>query len=61
MLRAAVVFFVIGLLAMLLGAYGVAGISVEIGRVLLFVFLVLAVISFVASLVSGRRSGPMIP
>ena len=61
MLRAAIGFFVIGLLAMLLGAYGVAGISVEIGRILLFVFLVLAVVSFVASLVTGRRSGPMIP
>ena len=54
MLRAAIAFFVIGLVAILLGAGGVAGVSLEVGRTLLFVFLVLAVISFVASLVTGR-------
>lgn len=56
MLRAAIAFFVLALLALLLGASGVAGISMEIGRTLLFVFLVLAVISFVASLISGRTT-----
>ena len=59
MLRAAVTFFVIGLLAYFLGAGGVAGLSVEIGRTLLFVFLVLSVISFLVSLFSGR--GPSTP
>jgi len=54
MLRAAIAFFVIGLVAMALGAGGFAGMSVEIGRLLLGVFLVLAVISFVIGLVSGR-------
>lgn len=54
MLRAALAFFVLALVAMLLGATGFAGFSMEIGRTLLFVFLVLAVISFVASLVGGR-------
>ncbi|AFY01118.1 hypothetical protein Bdt_1420 [Bdellovibrio bacteriovorus str. Tiberius] len=29
--------------------------SVEIGRILLFVFLALAIISFVINLVSGRK------
>jgi uncharacterized membrane protein YtjA (UPF0391 family) len=58
MLRAAITFFVIGIIAMLLGLGNVAGISIEVGKTLLFVFLVLAVISFVISLVSGRRSGP---
>ena len=55
MLRAAIVFFVIGLVAMALGAGGFAGMSIEIGRILLGVFLVLAVISFVVGLASGRR------
>ncbi|MGZ3649494.1 MAG: DUF1328 domain-containing protein [Bdellovibrionota bacterium] len=59
MLRAAIGFFVLALIAILLGASGIAGISMEIGRLLLFVFLVLAVISFVMSLVSGR--GPRSP
>lgn len=61
MLRAAVVFFVLALVAMLLGAGGVAGVSMEIGRTLLVVFLVLAVISFIASLVSGRGGPRVLP
>ncbi|MBS1961133.1 MAG: DUF1328 domain-containing protein [Bdellovibrionales bacterium] len=54
MLRAALAFFIIGLLAMALGAGGFAGMSLEIGRLLLGVFVVLAVISFVVGLVNGR-------
>jgi uncharacterized membrane protein YtjA (UPF0391 family) len=60
MLRAAIAFFVLALIAILLGATGIAGVSMDIGKTLLFVFLVLAVISFVASLVTGRR-GNMLP
>ena len=56
MLRAAIVLFVIGLIAMLLGATGVAGMSFEIGRLLLFVFVGLAIIGFVVSLITGGRS-----
>lgn len=55
MLRAAIIFFVIALCAYLLGAGGVAGMSLEVGRLLLFVFLVLAAISVVVGLVSGKR------
>ena len=55
MLRAAIAFFVLGLVAILLGAGNVAGVSMEIGQTLLGVFLILAVISLVASLVGGRR------
>lgn len=55
MLRAAIVFFVLGLVAILFGASGFAGVSMEIGRTLLIVFLILAAISFVASLLTGRR------
>lgn len=59
MLRAALGFFVLALVAILLGAGNIAGISMEIGRMLLVVFLILAVISFVAGIVSGgRRGGP---
>jgi len=61
MLRAAIAFFVLALISILFGMYGIAGLSLEIGRVLLFVFLVLAVVSFVASLIGGRRSGPLVP
>lgn len=55
MLRAAIAFFVLGLVAILLGSNGVGGLSVEIGKTLLFIFLILAVISFIASLVTGKR------
>jgi len=54
MLRAALAFFIIALVAMALGAGGIAGVSIEVGRTLLFVFLVLAVVSLVAGLISGR-------
>jgi len=40
----AIVFFIIAIVAYVLGARGVAGMSAGIGRTLLFVFLVLAII-----------------
>lgn len=40
----ALVFFVIAIIAYLLGARGVAGMSAGVGRTLLFVFLVLAIL-----------------
>lgn len=54
MLRAAIAFFILAIVAFIFGASGIAGMSMEIGRILLFVFLVLAVISFVINLVSTR-------
>jgi uncharacterized membrane protein YtjA (UPF0391 family) len=54
MLRTAIGFFLLALLAYVLGANGVAGVSMEIGRLLLWVFLILAVVSGVAYLVTGR-------
>ena len=61
MVRAAIAFFVIGLVAMLLGLGNVAGISLEVGKTLLFVFLVLAVLSFLVSLISGGGQRPHLP
>jgi len=40
----AIVFFVIAIVAWAMGAGGVAGLSAGVGRTLLFVFLILAVI-----------------
>jgi uncharacterized membrane protein YtjA (UPF0391 family) len=54
MLQAAIAFFVLALLSMILGANGIAGVSMEIGRTLLWIFLILAVVSFVANLLTGR-------
>ncbi len=58
MLRAAIIFFVVGLVAMFFGMNNVGGMSVELGKLLLFVFIGLAIVSFLVSLVGGRRSGP---
>lgn len=55
MLRAAIAFFVLALVALILGATGFAGVSMEIGQSLLVVFLILAAISFVAGMVTGKR------
>ncbi len=41
----AIVFFVLAILAALVGSRGVAGISMEIARILILVFIVLAIVS----------------
>lgn len=56
MLRAALFFFTLALIAVLFGANGIAGFSVDMGKLLLFVFLVLGVISFLGHLVTDRPS-----
>lgn len=59
MIRAAIGFFILALVAIVLGANGVAGLSMEIGKLLLVVFLVLAVISFAVAMVTGKK--PQLP
>ena len=54
MLRAALLFFVLALVAIIFGATGLAGVSMDIGKTLLFVFLILAAISFLAGILRGR-------
>lgn len=56
MLNAAVTFFVIAIFAFLLGMTGLAGLTMEIGKLLLGVFLVLGVISLVVGLVRGGKT-----
>ncbi len=60
MIRASISFFILGLVALLLGATGIAGLSVEIGKILLIVFLSLAIISFLASLVTGKKPNQLL-
>ena len=50
MLHYAIVFFVIALVAAVFGFGGIAAGAVEIGKILFFVFLVVAVVTFVMSL-----------
>jgi len=58
-LRASLLFFLVGLVSMILGATGIAGFSMEIGRTLLFFFIVLSVLSFIFGVIRGRR--PKLP
>jgi len=51
MLRYALIFLVIALLASAFGMFGLSGVAMQAARILFFVFLVLLVIS----LISGRR------
>ncbi len=55
MLRAILAFFVLAVFALLVGATGMAGISIEIGRVVLVAFLVFAVVAVAIGLLKGRR------
>lgn len=50
MLNYALVFFVIALIAAVFGFGGIAAGAVEIGKILFFVFLIVAAITFVMSL-----------
>ncbi len=58
MLRLALTFLVIALVAALLGFSGITVIAVEIARILFFIFLVLFTISLVAHLLRGRGVPP---
>jgi uncharacterized membrane protein YtjA (UPF0391 family) len=51
MLHYTVVFFVIALVAALFGFGGIAAGAAEIAKVLFFIFLVIAVVTFIASLI----------
>ena len=54
MLRWALIFLVVALIAGVLGFGGIAGASMGIAQILFFVFLVLFVVSLIAHLVRGR-------
>lgn len=54
MLRAAIIFFVIALIAAVFGFGGVAEGAADIGQVLFWGFVALAIVSLVAGMVRGR-------
>lgn len=55
MLRWALAFFIIALIAALFGFTSVAGESMHIARILFFVFLIIFVVSLIYGLVTGNR------
>jgi uncharacterized membrane protein YtjA (UPF0391 family) len=58
MLRWALIFLVVALIAGLLGFTTVAGASIAIAKILFYVFVVLFVVSLVMHLVRGRSVPP---
>ena len=59
MLRWALVFLVLALIAGLLGFTSVAGESMYIAKILFFIFLVVFVVGLIFSLITGKR--PSVP
>jgi uncharacterized membrane protein YtjA (UPF0391 family) len=57
MLKWALVFLVIGLIAGLLGFTSIAGTSIAIAKTLFFIFLVIFLVLLVAGLTVARRVG----
>ena len=58
MLKWALIFLVIGLIAGLLGFTGIAGTSIAIAKVLFFICLAIFLVLLVAGLTVARRVGP---
>ncbi len=59
MLRWALTFLIVALIAAVLGFGGIAGFSMEIARILFVAFVVLFLVSVVAHMFTGRR--PPVP
>ncbi|HMN67575.1 MAG TPA: DUF1328 domain-containing protein [Bdellovibrionales bacterium] len=55
MLYAAMFFFALGLVAVLMGATDIGGVSMEMGQTLLGMFLILAVVSLMVSLFRSKK------
>ena len=55
MLRWALIFFIIALVAALFGFGGVAGMAADVGKLLFVAFLVIAAIALISGLASARR------
>ena len=55
MLRWALIFFVFGLIAALLGFTGIAGTSIAIAKILFYIFLVLFLVTLLIGLFAADR------
>ncbi len=56
MLRAAIIFFAMGLFTFFLGLQGLAGVSIGIARILLLVFMLLSLVSLIAGLIFDKKA-----
>ena len=59
MLRWALIFLVVGLIAGVLGFTGIAGTSIAIAKTLFFIFMVIFLVLLVVGITAGRKlTGP---
>lgn len=56
MIRTAILFFVLALVALLFGMNGVAGLSMEIGKFIVLVFIAISALTFIAALAATRSA-----
>jgi uncharacterized membrane protein YtjA (UPF0391 family) len=59
MLGWAVTFLIVALIAAVLGFGGIAGVAIEIAKIIFFVALVLFVVTAVFGLIRGRRAADL--
>jgi uncharacterized membrane protein YtjA (UPF0391 family) len=55
MLQASITFFILGIISMVFGFFGVAGISAELGETILWVFFIFALMSFLGTAKVERK------
>jgi len=55
----AITFLIVALIAAVLGFGGIAGVAIDIAKIIFFVAIILFVISLIYGLVSGRRTTPV--
>jgi uncharacterized membrane protein YtjA (UPF0391 family) len=61
MLRLALVFLLVSILAAVFGFGGIAGVSMDMARILFFIFVVLFVVSLIFGLLNrGGSNGPLV-
>jgi uncharacterized membrane protein YtjA (UPF0391 family) len=61
MLRLALVFLLVSILAAIFGFGGIAGVSMDFARILFFIFVVMFVISLIFGLLNrGGTNGPIV-
>ncbi len=59
MVRVAITFFILAIIAYIVGATGIAGVSLEIGKIFLVAFLFISIITFLISLITGKSGRHM--
>ena len=57
MLRWAIIFFIVAIVAAIFGFGNIAGAATDIAKILFFLFLILFVVSLILNLVRGKKTG----